>query len=132
MSTTHKPSELGESREPLPCCQLCGEPMPEGEEMFNYHGYSGPCPKPPLPRTDNYVAWLRNRSEGDRQWIEVCDSDSPGAFKVYRHAQAASVPSSPTDFKGPLCDNCGRTSREHYCWQSDDDYSQYFPSNRNE
>jgi len=27
-------------------CGLCGEPMPEGEEMFNYHGYSGPCPKP--------------------------------------------------------------------------------------
>jgi hypothetical protein len=32
-----------------PLCKLCGEPMPEGEEMFNYHGYSGPCPKPPLP-----------------------------------------------------------------------------------
>jgi len=31
-------------------CQLCGEPMPEGEEMFNYHGYSGPCPKPPLQK----------------------------------------------------------------------------------
>lgn len=29
-------------------CKLCGEPMPEGEEMFNYHGYSGDCPKPPL------------------------------------------------------------------------------------
>lgn len=29
-------------------CRLCGEPMPEGEEMFCYHGYSGPCPKPPL------------------------------------------------------------------------------------
>ena len=28
-------------------CGLCGEPMPPGEEMFNYHGYSGPCPKPP-------------------------------------------------------------------------------------
>lgn len=27
-------------------CQLCGEPMPPGEEMFQYHGYSGPCPKP--------------------------------------------------------------------------------------
>lgn len=26
-------------------CGLCGEPMPPGEEMFNYHGYSGPCPK---------------------------------------------------------------------------------------
>ena len=31
-------------------CHLCGEPMPQGEEMFNYHGYSGPCPKPPLPK----------------------------------------------------------------------------------
>jgi hypothetical protein len=30
-------------------CELCGEPMPEGEEMFKLHGYSGPCPKPPLP-----------------------------------------------------------------------------------
>lgn len=31
-------------------CELCGEPMPPGEEMFKLHGYSGPCPKPPLPR----------------------------------------------------------------------------------
>lgn len=30
-------------------CELCGEPMPEGEEMFKYHGYSCDCPKPPLP-----------------------------------------------------------------------------------
>jgi len=28
-------------------CELCGEQMPPGEEMFKYHGYSGPCPKPP-------------------------------------------------------------------------------------
>lgn len=33
-------------------CGICGEPMPEGEEMFKYHGYSGPCPKPPLSKTD--------------------------------------------------------------------------------
>jgi hypothetical protein len=37
------------SREELvivqPNCELCGEPMPAGEEMFKYHGYSGPCPK---------------------------------------------------------------------------------------
>ncbi len=25
-------------------CKLCGNPMPEGEEMFHYHGYSSPCP----------------------------------------------------------------------------------------
>ncbi|MDO8596620.1 MAG: hypothetical protein Q7R45_08350 [Sulfuricaulis sp.] len=30
-------------------CELCGDPMPAGEEMFKYHGYSGDCPKPPLP-----------------------------------------------------------------------------------
>lgn len=34
-------------------CNLCGEPMPEGEEMFKYHGYSSPCPKtPPRVRVD--------------------------------------------------------------------------------
>lgn len=26
------------------CCGLCGKPLPPGEEMFKYHGYSGPCP----------------------------------------------------------------------------------------
>jgi hypothetical protein len=31
-----------------PTCGICGEPMPPGEEMFKYHGLSGPCPKPPL------------------------------------------------------------------------------------
>lgn len=31
-------------------CELCGEPMPDGEEMFKFHGYSGDCPKPTLPR----------------------------------------------------------------------------------
>jgi hypothetical protein len=31
-------------------CSLCGEPMPPGEQMFKFHGYSGPCPKPPLPQ----------------------------------------------------------------------------------
>lgn len=29
-----------------PTCSLCGKPMPPGEEMFKFHGYSGPCPKP--------------------------------------------------------------------------------------
>lgn len=28
-------------------CVLCGEPMPAGEEMFQYHGYSEGCSKPP-------------------------------------------------------------------------------------
>lgn len=33
-----------------PTCALCGEPMPESEAMFKYHGYSGPCPKAPRPK----------------------------------------------------------------------------------
>lgn len=32
-------------------CELCGEPMSAEESMFKFHGYSGPCPKPPLPKT---------------------------------------------------------------------------------
>lgn len=31
-------------------CQLCGEPLPKGEEMFKLHGYSCDCPKSPLPK----------------------------------------------------------------------------------
>jgi hypothetical protein len=31
-------------------CELCGEPMPEGEEMFRFHGLSGPCPTDRSPR----------------------------------------------------------------------------------
>lgn len=26
--------------------------MPEGETMFKFHGYSGPCPKPPLKKVE--------------------------------------------------------------------------------
>jgi len=42
-------------------CEICGEPMPLGEEMFKYHGYSGPCPKPPLApvkMTNNQDGWM--------------------------------------------------------------------------
>ncbi|MBP8287518.1 MAG: hypothetical protein KAX57_11870 [Rhodoferax sp.] len=33
-------------------CAICGELMPEGETMFKFHGYSGPCPKPPLKKVE--------------------------------------------------------------------------------
>ena len=33
-----------------PLCELCGEPLPDGEGMIRLHGYSGPCPKPPMPK----------------------------------------------------------------------------------
>ena len=46
-----------------PTCELCGHPMPAGEEMFNYHGYSGPSPSPalmkPKPKPDPITALLK-------------------------------------------------------------------------
>lgn len=39
----------------MPNCELCGEPMPKGEEMFKYHGYSGDCPRPPLKKVHEAV-----------------------------------------------------------------------------
>ena len=39
-------------------CELCGHPMPVGEEMFSFHGYSGPCPAPPVDachQADDYI-----------------------------------------------------------------------------
>jgi hypothetical protein len=38
--------ELDEANDTVPpaICFLCGKPMPKGEEMFRFHGYSGPCP----------------------------------------------------------------------------------------
>lgn len=53
-------------------CQLCGEPMPEGEEMFNYHGYSGNCPKPPLS-TKIIKKEEVNKKEGAISYVLVVD-----------------------------------------------------------
>jgi hypothetical protein len=39
-----------DANESVARCELCGEPMPPGEDMFKFHGYSGPCPKPPLEK----------------------------------------------------------------------------------
>jgi hypothetical protein len=67
-----------------PRCQVCGEPMPEGETMFKFHGYSGPCPKPPLEkqRAGNLKAqhWPFVESPGDfaARLAEV--SDGPGGL----------------------------------------------------
>lgn len=53
-------------------CQLCGEPMPLGEEMFFYHGYSGPCQKPPLTRdATKETLDIRPRTLEKRQIEEI-------------------------------------------------------------
>jgi len=54
--------------------------MPTGEQMFKWHGYSGPCPKPPLPKSpmkrpdgsnaDEWAAFLKEY-EGATAFLAV-------------------------------------------------------------
>lgn len=62
-------------------CELCGFPMPPGEEVFRYHGYSGPCPTPPtreqleaaLVKVDKASRQLREEARVDwRTLMEPC------------------------------------------------------------
>lgn len=50
-------------------CELCGEPMPPGEEIFKYHGYSGSCPKPPL-RTPDEITYQKTPVYSQFDWDE--------------------------------------------------------------
>ncbi len=56
----------------MPNCEICGEPMPKGEEMFKLHGYSGPCPRPPLQReTKEAVVEYLHRQDGDEYVLQI-------------------------------------------------------------
>lgn len=52
-------------------CELCGEPMAPGEGMFKFHGYSGPCPKPPTAKA---------KREAFLEYIKVDEVD--GTFGI--------------------------------------------------
>lgn len=56
-------------------CVICGEPMPPGEEMFKYHGYSGDCPKPPLARDDRHPLSTKLRARWQSSSSAVIDGD---------------------------------------------------------
>jgi hypothetical protein len=57
-------------------CELCGEPMPEGEEMFKFHGYSGNCPKPPLSEKSVQIS---DYERGQRDMINALLALNPKA-----------------------------------------------------
>lgn len=48
-------------------CELCGEPMPPGEEQLRYHGLTCDCPAPPLKKAkeDKGIVW------GEVIWVCV-------------------------------------------------------------
>lgn len=49
-------AEHTESSRPEGNCELCGKPLPSGEEMFRYHGHSGPCPEFALHEYHQHMA----------------------------------------------------------------------------
>lgn len=74
--------------EQRPMCEICGAPMPTGEEMFKFHGYSGPCPKPPLPKPDPAVTPSlspQDRADGRRleQAQAIVDAIEKEAFSEW-------------------------------------------------
>lgn len=54
-------------------CEICGEPMDEAESMFKYHGFSGACPKPPLPKPMSKVV------------VEYIQVDLPDEYRLDIH-----------------------------------------------
>lgn len=66
-------------------CELCGEPMPPGEEMFKFHGYSGPCPKPPLPT--QRPAWIEAAAKECAANVLIGYGEKEFAEIIERHAR---------------------------------------------
>jgi hypothetical protein len=54
-------------------CELCGELMPPNESMFKFHGYSGDCPKPPLPMPPSELDQLRAEVALLREVVAAAD-----------------------------------------------------------
>ena len=63
----------------MPNCELCGEPLPAGEEMFKYHGFSGNCPKPPKQTTQVVAEYIFRDMRDGEFWIDIHINRSPYA-----------------------------------------------------
>jgi hypothetical protein len=66
-------------------CEICGEPMPPGEEMFKFHGYSSQCPKPPLPIPPT-VNW-KERAEAAEQRVAALESGYARELSIHAELQ---------------------------------------------
>jgi hypothetical protein len=65
--------------------------MPEGESMFKFHGYSGPCPAPPLPKPKTFDQYLReNMDQGHIDLSLRVVSGPNGEVDFYIHPANAS------------------------------------------
>jgi len=67
-------------------CGICGEPMPEGEQMFKFHGYSGPCPKPPLAKQTTATQFENALADLVERYLR--DGLAPTEINAVLHARA--------------------------------------------
>jgi hypothetical protein len=65
-----------------PKCELCGEPMPAGEEMFKYHGHSGPCPTKGKAFEPWQLRVIEEKKELDARLVKLSELLSGKAFAV--------------------------------------------------
>lgn len=70
-------------------CELCGGPMPPGEQMFRFHGFSGPCPMPPLPHTR--PAWIDTAANECSGLVILLDSSRLFAEIIERHYKSRAI-----------------------------------------
>jgi len=95
-------------------CALCGHPMPAGEEMFNYHGYSGPCPAPSLmanarcPHGQLKRVCRECELEAEIEVLRAKLADCQSVARERGHAEDCSASSS-------ACAICGLLELLHPC-----------------
>jgi len=85
-------------------CQLCGEPMPAGEEMFNYHGYNGLCPKVDRWSDATVASYCAEREAQLREELASAVSALKrySADYVYEKARAETAESSVRSLEAAL------------------------------
>lgn len=98
-------------------CSVCGHPMSEGETMFKYHGFSGPCPGPPLqkpirdrrdlmPTTMEFIATHKHYKGGLYQKIgEGKWEENLTPVVIYRNKDGEVWVRPKTSFEGSLDEN---------------------------
>lgn len=96
-------------------CELCGEPMPPGETMFKFHGYSGPCPKPLIsqpklqPSTD--AEWRKYFEDKCRELRKKLSAWEALGTRFVDYLER----DEPEDADDDLQDDCLRVFGEDMC-----------------
>lgn len=83
-------------------CGLCGHPMPPGEEMFQFHGYSGPCPGPPIVDEKPTAASLVTK------WLTEADSLRETAASLDLTGRAVTDTAKQFGIRAEVFESCAK------------------------